>query len=251
MIIRAPPGITFAKPPAHVAVFHRLRIRFVARPFAHRLPQPLPHISVIRRILGHAILFARKPLARWHHPKKLRHRPLNFPKQVRIQRELQNRRRLRFPSQLRVGHLVRPRPAFARRFDASQQVWPPKPLPVAKGSLRNHLCAPLHQCHGFRQQSVFFFVRNMAQVLDRQPLRRKMSEIRLFMPLAKFQIDGKIWRSPFRLGSFSPRHLQIQRGKMPARKVISQVRRRQSNLFCDYFHLTESLRPFPGGHYPL
>src|SRR5260370_9089866 len=51
MIICPPPLIALPKPLAHVAVFHRLWIRFITPILTHSLPQSLAHLPDIPRIL--------------------------------------------------------------------------------------------------------------------------------------------------------------------------------------------------------
>src|SRR5882762_6988281 len=129
MIVRPPPLIALPKPPAHIAVLHRFRIRFPARILTDCLQQSLLHMPVIRRILQHRIFFARVPLAWWHHPQKLRQRPLNLLKQIRVQRQLQDCRCFRLSRQLRVCHFVRPSPPIARLLHPPKHIRPPNHSP--------------------------------------------------------------------------------------------------------------------------
>src|SRR5260370_8358697 len=131
MIPPPPPLIALPKPPAHIAVLHRLWISFLARILTDRLQQSLLHMPVIRRILQHWIFFARVPLAWWHHPQKLRQRPLNLLKQIRVQRQLQDCRRLRLSRHLRICHFVRPSPPLARLPHPPTPIRSPKPSPLS------------------------------------------------------------------------------------------------------------------------
>jgi hypothetical protein len=64
----------------------------------------------------------------------------------------------------------------------------------------------------------------MFEVLDGPSLLGQMGKIVSLMPQAEFLDHLQIWSRPLWFGALPLRHLQIQGGQVPARKVISQVR---------------------------
>jgi len=63
----------------------------------------------------------------------------------------------------------------------------------------------------------------MSQILDRESLRSQMREVHRLMPQPQLLNHLQVGRSPIRRRPLASRYLQIQRGQVPACKVVAQV----------------------------
>ena len=152
MVVRPPPVRADSAPVAEPAVLDRLRVG-PRRRVRMRLEAP-PDGAVVRRVLGHPEARVDPPLApaqRQVHP--LRLGPLHALQQVRVQQELQQRRTLGRPRELRIDHLVRPVAQPARPLHPNQEVGVPAPAPVRvlQPALVDDARPPPHRLHGARR----------------------------------------------------------------------------------------------------
>ncbi len=89
--------------------------------------------------------------------------------------------------------------------------------------MRNHVRAAVHQCERLCYQPLFFAILDMSQILDRESLRSQMREVHRLMPQPQLLNHLQVGRSPIRRRPLASRYLQIQRGQVPACKVVAQV----------------------------
>src|ERR1700683_4573266 len=178
MIVSPPPRLALPKPSANIAMRARLRICLRRGAVVANLLQLSLYVTVVSRILRHPVALRFERLPGRHHPHKLRQRfgrralglvpgklalhlvrrsrrgprlfrqrsrPLDLSEQLRIKRQLQNRRSLGLPRQFAVVSLIGPVAKSGSPRDLSQQVRPPEPSPSAQRPLRNHLNATFHR----------------------------------------------------------------------------------------------------------
>ena len=153
MVVGAAPVRADAAPVAERAVLDRLRVgpRWRIR---MRFEAP-PDGAVVRRVLGHPEARVDPPLAPAQRQVHfLRRSPLHVLQQVRVQKQLQQRRTLGRPRELRVDHLVRPaaQPARLRHPNQEIRVSAPAPVGILQPPLVDHVRSAPHGVHGARRR---------------------------------------------------------------------------------------------------
>ena len=175
----AAPRLTFRPPAADLAVLDWVRPRgwrvLGGSPGAFRESLELaPDRPDVGGVVGDAQVIHIAGAAAERHVHQLRAQALENGELLRVQAQLQHRRALGVPRELRVPDLVAPRPELARRLDAAQEVGEAKPPPVEERGLVDDRRPGAHGGHGrFRRGAIArpaVSLRNV-DLLDAETLR--------------------------------------------------------------------------------
>ena len=247
MIVRATARIALLRPVADVAVRGGLGVGAGSRTVApqrirrHVRLEPAPRHAVVGREVVHpeslGIIAAAE---RQMHV--LRRTSLHRRQQVRVERDLQDRARLRLAGQLRVHHLVGPVPEIAANRHAQQKIGLPEPASVEQDALKDHVRAHLHRgvrrlgtgCPAFSRGNTGLRLGDLGHSSVTRPQLRQ--ELRLVLQSATAQhFRPRVFvRARFR--ALAERHRTGEARQMWAGQVVAEVRRCEDEPVSDQMH---------------
>ncbi len=243
MVVHAPPRLALLRPVADVTVGDGLRIgagqrvgrqvRFepAARPCGSR-PRSRPPGTSPARPSGRAPGACAPESA------------LHVRQQVRVERDLQHRARLRLAGQLRVHDLVGPVPEIAANRYAEQKVGLPEPVSVEQDTLEDHVRARLHRgarrlgagCPASSRGDPGLRLGDLDHRAETVPQLRQ--EPRLVLQTAAAQHLRARVVEHARLRALAKRHRPRDTRQVRASEVVAEVRRSEDEPVSDRMHDT-------------